>query len=714
MPHLLLEIGTEELPLSSLDVIYSDLRLVAEKVLKQYRFNFKSVKVEATPRRIAIFVEDLSNKQEDQSLELTGPSVEKAYQPNGAPTPALDGFLRSKGATQKQIQIKETPRGKFVAIQKYEKGKPFQSIFGEVLTAIFTGLSFPKQMRWEATGFRFPRPIRWIVVLLDQKPLVWKFSGIRSGALSYGHRFLAPKAFKVYSAEWKLYQKLLKKNHILLSLSERESIIREALKKKYGQKEIDEELVHTNAQLVEEPFLLEGAFSKSYLELPAEVLASCMKKNQKIFACYDTRGKLNGHFVAVLNGKRNGLAKIRSDYENVLESRLKDAQFFYQEDIKQTLEQMTERLNQIVYLGSLGTMLDKTRRLVSLSEHFAAVIGRNDLRDDLKRAAFLSKADLLTQMVYEFPDLQGIAGREYALEHREKEKVAKMIGEQYLPKNLSDHFEELKKKISPEGALLGIVDRIDLLAGAFATGLEPTGSQDPFALRRAAGSVVKLIRAHGFHFSLRETFEAAIHQYVKSGVPMESRTPDQVLKKIMDFFRDRISFELKLKAGSREAEIFEAVWKSANNIEKYCDIADLFERFKSLTELCSQDTETFMKAAKVVERTSNILKGVKEDVSSLHVQMPLLKEPLEKQLYELVEKQAGMINLAFERREYAKATQLFGKTFYRPLNDFFEQIMVNAEDAEVRRNRQALMRSIFDLYACRLADLSVLSRIDAE
>ncbi len=710
MPNLLIELGVEELPSPMLDVVYGELEAKGRTLLENYRLEFGKVEAQATPRRIVFFVENLAARQRDQVLEMTGPSQEKAYEADGKPSRALEGFLKGKNASLQDIVLKDTPRGRFVMIQSKESGRPVQQLIPELTQKLFAALNFPKAMRWEPSGFRFPRPIRWLVILLDSKPVSLQLADVRSGTISYGHRFLAPQPFKITNANWNAYRAALKKRHVVLSLEERENFIRKTLQRKFLQKQPDEELVHLTAQLVEEPALFRGSFSKTYLALPAEVLACCMKKNQKIFAAYDAKGKLSGHFIGVMNGKRKGLPKIQADFENVLESRLKDAEFFFREDTKEALEKKVPKLHQIIYLGKLGNMADKTKRLEDLTEKLCASMGRDDLKSDLRRAAHLAKADLLTHLVYEFPELQGIVGREYAREAKEKENVAEAIGTQYLPKNLADDYQDLRKQITAPGAILGIADRLDLLAGAYMDGHEPTGSQDPFALRRAGGSLVKLVRAYGFPLLLEKAIGHAIALYQASGVKF--RDPAMNAKKLTDkiknFLRERVIFEIKAKSGSRDAEILEAVMKA-----EFENLANVFERYETLTQLFEQEPENFLKAAKVVERTSNILKGSKGEISSA-INPALFSEPLERELFSLLESKSGEIRETLQRRDYAKTTLLFGQSFYLPLDKFFKQIMVNVEDTKIKSNRQALMKQIHSLYADHLADLSVLSRIDLE
>lgn len=702
MSNLLFELGIEELPSGCLDVVYNELQKKTEALLTRNRLTYEKVHAEATPRRIALFIQGLSVRQADHVLEFSGPSAEKAYDPAGKPTQALLGFLKSKDSSESDIKIKETPRGKFITVQIKEKGRPAKAVLPALLQELAVSLPFPKNMRWEAGGFKFPRPIRWIVVLLDKTVLPVALAGLKAGKFSQGRRFFAHKPFALAGADWQRYRKTLKKQRVWIDLAERESFIRRGLQDRFKQSDIDSDLVHTTAQLVEEPFLLDGTFSKSYLDLPVEVLSTCLKKHQKIFALTDAKGRPLGRFVAVLNGPRKGLPKVRADFKNVLESRLKDARYFYDADTKEPLEKKLPLLEQIVYLGQLGSLREKTQRLENLSGSFAAWTGKPELAADLKRTARLAKIDLMTHLVYEFPDLQGTCGREYALAAGEKEAVARAIGEQYLPKNLADSAAEVRRRISPLGALYGMLDRLDLLVGAFGSGLEPSGSQDPYALRRAAGVVIKFVRALGCSFPFDDIFAAVMREYGKRiSLPAEN-----IRAALLKFFKDRLAFELGLSAGSREAEIFDAVWKAGS-----ADLADVLQRFDVLTGLYARERDAFWKTAKVVERTGNIAKSAP---AGADFKPELFAEALEKDLGRLYQTRSAEVSKALEARDYASATQLYGQIFHDPLNAFFKQVMVNVEDSAIRGNRQALLKRIYDLYAGRVADLSVLSRIGQE
>lgn len=702
MPNLLIEIGTEELPAGSLDVIYEELALKLRQKLVDERFAFSEVKVEATPRRIALFVQGISSIQQDRELEISGPSYEKAYDAQGKPTQVLQGFLKSKQATEKQIEIRETPKGKYLFLLKKEKGKTIVSLLPDFVKDLFASLLFPKWMRWEATNFRFPRPIRWVVALLDKKIIPFQLADVKSGNRSFGHRFLASESFIIPTADWKPYLSLLKKRHVLLSLDARERMISKELRDQFAQKHIDEDLVRTNAHLVEEPYFLKGIFSQEYLELPGEVLASCMKKNQKVFACYNAKGQLMNHFVAVLNGKRNGLSNIQADYENVLDSRLKDARYFYDMDTAEPLEKKKPILGQLVYLGKLGSMLDKIERLEKLAPVFAEAAGYQNLSSDLARVAHLSKIDLVTHLVYEMPDLQGIVGREYAQESGEKGEISTAIGTQYLPKNLAEDHHRLKKTMSLLGALFGILDRLDLLVGAFGTGIEPTGSQDPFALRRAGGTVVKLVRAFDLAFSLNHLLDACVMLY---GDRLNKK--EDLKTRLVRFLQERVFFELSLKPGTRSHEILQAVFRAGVD-----DLADVYKRYEMLCQMAEKDPKNFLKAAKVIQRTANMLKSYNRMPGEPKEE--LLSEEQEKKLFGLIRSRIDEVQKVIAQKEYGKATTFFADIFSTPLHDFFDHVLVNTEDAALRENRMALVSKINRLYTEKLADLSVLSRIDEE
>ncbi len=700
----LIEIGVEELPVGVLDIFYAHAAENTRKIFSKQRLDFKAVQIDATPRRLSFFIEDLASKQKEDRNVILGPSHDKAYDDAGKSTAALEGFLKGHHAAIGDIQIKETPRGRYIALEKIQKGETTTKLLPRLVPEILASFPFPKMMRWEKTGFRFPRPIRWAVVLYGKSVLSFSLAGVKTGRVTYGHRFLAPRSLSIPKADWKDYRKRLRSAHVILDGEERKAVIQKGLQKKFHQKDFDADLVRETAHLVEEPFLMRGKFSGTFRDLPEEVLTTCMKKYQKIFVCRDGQGKLLNWFIAVLNGRRSGLTRIQHDYENVLVSRLRDAQYFYDEDTKEPLEKKASRLQEIVFLGRLGTMAERVHRLRELAGKFASLLRGVDFQEKFKqaaeRAAFLSKVDLTTHMVYEFPELQGIIGARYASESGESEAVVAMIEKQYQPKSLTEDYTTIDISKHPYAWLFGIVDRIDLLVGAFGIRLEPTGSEDPYALRRAGGVLVKLVRALGLHFSIRKLIEESYVTYkIKPDLSCE-----EVTAKLLDFLKERVVFELRVKPGTKAYEILQGVMKSS-----FDNLADVFERHKILLGLSTEQPEAFLRTSKVVERTGNILKGVKESLTS--VNRDLLKEEIEKKLYDLVQEEKNFFRQSLESRNYAAVTKRYGEKFFDNLNDFFDQVMVNVEDSQIRRNRQALMRDINTLYTTGVADLSLLTQV---
>jgi len=699
--NFLLEIGTEELPTDSLDILESQLKTKLENKLRDARLAFEELSLTTTPRRAVLFIKGLSDRQESQTAEWVGPAWDRAYDASGKPTEALEGFLRSKKLKETDITKKTTPRGNYAAASMTVEGKSTQEVLPPLLVELFRTFSFPKTMRWDNSHFSFPRPIRWILSLLGSKVLSLSIGQVRSGRFTYGHRFLCPKKIIVKEANNLIFRKILRKAHVVLALEERKKMIRKQFSARAGETPSDEGLVSITSQLVEEPFLIHGKFHSDFLKLPAQILATSMKRHQKIFAVYDKQGRLKPEFLAVINGRRKNLAKISRDYQAVLEAKLRDAQFFYLEDTKEPLEKRVSRLKDIIFLGKLGNVHEKVQRLVQLSDWLANVMKfSGDEKRNLRRAALLCKADLLTQMVYEFPELQGIMGGEYAKVNGEPREVCQGIQEHYLPYSLTQSYQDLAKEQSRLGSFLAILEKIDTLVGAFGVGLEPTGSQDPYALRRAGGGIVKIIRAFNHRLDLQGLIKENIRLYGSSRLSMKE---SEILASLGGFLKERIAFEIGVRAGSREDQILKAVMKTS-----WSDIAGVFLRFKVLMTVYDKDRNEFQKAHKVIERTHNILKGA--STIQPEIRKELLQDPLERKLYELVEEKKLQFNQLADEEKFDAATRLYAEIFYGPLHEFFDKVLVNVEDASLRENRRALMKAINRLYVDRVADLSVVSQ----
>lgn len=498
------------------------------------------------------------------------------------------------------------------------------------------------------------------------------------------------------SSDLLVYEKVLAKHHVILRTDERIKKIKTFLK---GSFNANETLVETVAHLVEEPFPVHGAFEKRYLKLPTAVLTTCMSKNQKTFACYDSSVRPQNKFIAIINGPRKEVREIAKNYESVLKSRLEDAQFFFEEDRKTKLENKIEKLKEMIFLGSLGSYRDKTKRIETLVEFLGKKANvPSKVVDGARRAAHLAKADLTTHLVYEFPELQGFAGAEYAKLEGETESVSKAISGHYLPANLSEDYKDLRKHLNLEGALVGLCDRLDLLVGAMGIGIELSGSQDPYALRRAAGCIAKILRAYPLKFSLSKWIQAACERFGT----LISKSSEKIVRQLIPFFKERIVFELGLKAGSKPYEVLQGIFASG-----FESIAEVYEKFSNLSH--EFESDSFTRACKVMERTGNILKGVREKVRD-QIEPELFQEELEKALYQLIKEEEVSIQKLVREGEYGAAVKRYGHVFYQPVHDFFDRVLVNVDDAEVRANRQALVKKINLLCKNEIADLSYVTQ----
>jgi glycyl-tRNA synthetase beta chain len=699
------EIGVEEIPSEYLNSALCSWKRVLEQLLKDQGITYLKLTCFSTPRRLVLKIENLSKSQEAKSTEVIGPAKEIAYDQNGQPTAALLGFLKSQKASLQELYVKETPKGAKIAICLKSKAEGTEKLLPSLLVQSVARIEFPKTMRWNATGFRFVRPIRWILALWNAKLIPLEIADLRSGKTTRGHRFLANRAVVCKNAQDYFTQ--LKKLHVTLDFQERQQeVVRQmkAFSKKYNiQIANDAELLEKVTNLVEKPFLISGSFRKNYLRLPSEVLATCMKKNQKIFACYDSKGKMVERFVGVLNGKRNSLPQIQRDYEDVLESRLRDAEFFYKEDTKTRLEEKVSRLKEIVFLAGVGNVYERTERLQKLSRFLAAELKLQESdQKHAQRAAFLCKADLVAQMVYEFPELQGVMGGEYARHDGEAPEVALAIARHYFPRSLSEDIQKDNRLNEFPAVVLAISDKIDALTAAFANGMELSGSEDPYALRRAAGGVVKLVLAYNLHFSLGRVIEEA-HKLLGSKVKLDAT---QVVDKLRRVFRDRIQFALNSSQMSQvQQELLKAVLETDVD-----NLSGVKLRFDQLVKLSEKEPDLFFQACKVVERTENILKGIKGKAPDA-INAQKFVEPIENQLFECLESTAPSIERHFKENRFDLGVEVYGRQFFNLLDEFFAKVMINAEDAEVRSNRQALMNRLNRLITKQCANLAKIESV---
>lgn len=691
MPDFLMEIGTEEIPAGYLAPAADALLLEIYKLLESARlWARKDQKPRAfyTPRRIAFFVEGLPEGERDSKQTVKGPSKKIAFDPSGKPTKAAEGFARGQGVAVDSLVVDETGSGPYVFALKTVKGRTTAAVLADALPGILLNLPFPKSMHWADPEFTFARPIRSILALLGDKVVPFKVAGVTSGRTTWGHPFLAPAPIELRSAELDTYCELLRNARVIVDVEERRNLIRGQIEKllaAHGASLVEFELLDEVTNLVEFPNAVEGSFPERFLKVPAAVVKAAMMEHQRYFPVRDASGKLVNRFITVTNRPPAHAEDIRRGNERVLSARLSDAEFFWREDRKSRLESFRERLSGVMFQEKLGSYADRVRRIGELGLFIAARLGcSGDLAAKVKRAALLSKADLVTQMVGEFPSLQGIVGCEYARADGEDPEVAEAVAEHYQPRSAHDALPQ-----SLVGRILALADKFDSLVGCFAAGLAPTGSQDPYALRRQTSGILRIILTGELVLPL-----SGVLQKAKELLPSGLAHLGKVEEDVTAFVQDRLYYYF-LDAGFPH-DIIRAVLKPA-----FDDLLDLNRRLESLNALTG--THDWHKLVTAVERTHNITRDFtpKGDVDEA-----LLGEPEERELFRLYVANRDAISRLIDEHKYPEVCGLYETTFAVPLHVFFEKVYVNVEDEKIRANRLTLLKNINRLFADRVADLS--------
>lgn len=689
MPNLLFEIGTEEIPAGYLPPALAEAKEILARELASTGLSAKVVQTIATPRRIVLYAEGLPEKAPDQTLEVSGPKKAAALDPKGAPTPALLGFLRANGIhSVAEIRWKDSPKGPVASATVTRPGRRAIDILATLLPSLVASLHFPKSMHWAGKELRFPRPIRSLVALLGSEVIPISIGPVRAGRTVHGHPFLSPGTFELPEADLELYKALLRERHVIVDVAERRARIEEVVKAAlapHGGRIEDPELLDEVTNLVEYPNAVECRFDEAFLAVPAPVLESAMKGHQRYFPVRGADGRLRARFITVVNRTAEQAPGIREGNERVLRARLSDARFFWEKDKATPLESLVPRLSGIRFLPKLGSMSDKAERLRRLSARIADRTGLDArLRPLLDRAAILAKADLLTDMVGEFPELQGVMGEEYARAQGEPREVASAIREHYQPRTVDDVLPT-----TPVGVVLSLADKFDNLAACFASGLKPTGSQDPYALRRQAIAVVKIVLERKLSFSLREIAREAL-----ALLPGEFAGNAEAVDELMRFFADRI-YQMSVDEGRPHDLVRAALAVGCD------DVADFRRRLDTLVELSSMPLWPAL--VEVVERTYNIQKN--QDLDG-EVDPALLVEPLEKELWKTWGDFAKTVEQLVTEGKYREASTVYHDAFAKTVHEFFEKVYVNVDDPRVRKNRILLLRRIHHLYSKRIADLS--------
>lgn len=689
MPDLLLEIGTEELPARFVPPALEQLCEGIGSALAEALGQRPEVTTLGTHRRLTVFATGLPEAQPPREKLVLGPPAQVAFDSAGKPTKSALGFARSQAVAVDDLEVRDTERGRYLCAIKRTPGRPAADVLLEILPAVIGGLSFPKSMYWRTPGFRFARPIRYLLALLDEDVLPLEVAGLQAGRTTRGHPFLAPDEIALERADLDLYLRRLERAGVIADERRRRAGLRRALEEatsRHGGQFAEEELLDEVTFMVEVVNVVEGSFPEEFLKLPGAVLEAAMKNHQRYFPVHNAEGELVARFLLASNRPSEADDAVRAGNERVLVARLFDAKFFYDEDLARPLRERLAQLEQLMFQEQLGSYREKTDRLVGLAEALAAQMHLEEgVQSAVGRAALLAKADLTTEVVTEFPELQGIMGREYARADGEPESACLAVGEQYLPRRADDPVPA-----TDAGALLALADRLDTLAGCFAVGLVPTGSADPYALRRAALGVLRILIEKELLLSLRQVLTQALEPFTEKA----DRPTDQVLSDLLSFFRDRLT-NLLLDQ-SHDLELVRAVVASG-----YDDVTDVVQRLEALEVLAPEPS--WRDLVKAVERTHNI---TRDYTGTLQVDENLLQEAEEQKLWKLYEDTSETVKNLIAERNYPEAAETFTRTFAGSLHIFFEEVFVNVEEEALRNNRLALLKNINLLISERFADLS--------
>lgn len=690
MSELLFEIGTEELPAGFQQPALEQLKLNFINRAKELDLTYSSVVSMGTPRRLVLLVDGLADRQPDSREEVMGPSKQAGFDKEGNPTKAAMGFARSKGAEVSELQVVNTEKGEYLMLVQEHKGQSTVELLPGLLKDLMQGFSFAKSMHWGESSFTFARPVQWIVALHNKVVIPFEYEGISAGSVSRGHRFMANVELEISGLAD--YCQCLQRAHVLVDPAERrksvlveiEKAVADRLDPEVAHVAVDEGLVDTVCNLVEKPFGVCGSFDERFLQLPDEALITSMREHQKYFPVVDNDEKLLPYFVAVNNTDVKNLALTRTGHERVLRARLEDAYFFFGSDKKTKLDDRLKDLTGIIFQAKLGTMLEKTERIIKMSRLLAEKFVPESV-DETCRAARLCKTDLLTDMVGEFPSLQGNMGCAYSLHDGESLTVAQAIQEHYLPKRAGD-----KLPSSPVGAVVGLADRLDTLCGCFGIGQVPTGTTDPFGLRRIALAVLHILEHFNWSLSLQEVVHKSLSLYGNK-VDGSAETVEQVLA----FLRGRFVND-QLAAG-KDGEAVEAVTSV-----QFDDVNDSLQKIQSLIDIRGE--EAFSVLAASFKRIRNIIK----DNTETTVDVSLLKEPAEKELAKVFNDVSVAVQPLLGQHDYRGALSSM-LALKGPVDEFFNEVMVMDENLAVRANRLNLLTGIATLFL-RVGDISKMQR----
>ena len=667
----LFEIGVEELPARYVDSSEAELKKLMTESLKEERIDFKSAKSFSTPRRLALLIEGMAQKQEDLHKKSTGPSVEAAYK-DGKLTKAGEGFLKGQNADEADIKIIENEKGKYISVEKFYAGKDTAEILPDLLNKALKGLTFDKSMKWSDKQFRFARPIKWILALLDNKVLNFDFEGIKASDKTRGMRNFASQDIEINNISD--YESILEKNYVIADHKKRKDQILKSIKENCENDGdtviVNDYLLEEVLNLVEYPYAIKGEFSKSYLELPEDIITITMETHQRYFPVKDKDGKLTNKFVLIRNAPVYSEV-VKKGNEKVIEPRLADAKFFYDEDLKVKLDQNVEKLKNVVFQKDMGTIYEKMERSEQIADYIINVLKLDSSKEDIKRTVYLAKADLVSNVIgeKEFTKLQGFMGEVYARHEGEKESVAKGIFEHYLPRYQGDVLPD-----TIEGAVAGIADKMDTITGCFSVGLIPTSSKDPYALRRAAQGIVSVCLHQNLDIDYSELIDNTLEIFSKNKEIKGKK--EEISAQIKEFFKQRLLYILS-------EELNKDLISYVINLET--KVYTLKNRVKILEELSK--TDKFETLVNLLKRVKNILRENKTD--NISVKEELFEKAEETELFNYIKRLEKTVN---EEEFHGVVNVLLENA--NIINNFFDNVMVIAEKNEIKNNRLELLRNL--------------------
>ncbi|MGI6451639.1 MAG: glycine--tRNA ligase subunit beta [Desulfitobacteriia bacterium] len=685
----LLEIGIEEMPAKFAPVAVSQMEANSRKLLEELRLEYKNIKAYITPRRITLYVQSLAEKQKDVTEEAKGPAQKAAYDAEGKPTKAALGFARGQGVAVEDLFIKELNGVPYVYARKSLKGEETVTLLPQICLDLITGLHFPKPMRWGEHEVRFARPIRWLVALFGEEVIPFSYVGLQAGRTSRGHRTLGGHIRLVKPEE---YLEALEAAYVLADQDQRKALIWEQVQslaaRVGGKVDQDEELLTEICHLVEYPTALLGEVDVKYLLLPEEVITTPMKEHQRYFPVRGEDGKLLPYFITVRNGDSTSLNIVKEGNKKVLKARLEDAAFYYREDVKQPLESYVPKLDRVMYHEKLGTVGQRVERLRKLAALIAAEMGLSTGEKELvDRTAYLCKADLVTRMVYDFPELQGIMGAYYAEKSGEEPEVCRAVAEHYRPTHTGDDFPS-----SRIGTAVSMADKLDAIVGAFGIGIQPTGSQDPYALRRQALGVVGMLMAEEKNLSLSSLLSAAYRSFADQGVKLAEYA--EIKPSLDDFFQQRMRYLLQekgLRYDTVEAVVALGTEKPYSTLQQARVLAE------------SREEEQFIAYLNAYVRCVNLSK--KADGAAW--QPADLQDSTEIELAKALEVKAPLIREAVNKTAYRQAYAL-ARELVPLIEKLFDAVMIMAEDEKLRKARLGLLQECVQALGC-LGDLTLLA-----